>query len=101
MLYEKILRKKPTQILLLLRDSTKTWNASQLARETNTSYVHVTKTLAEYERAGLVYSNREGRIKILKLTEQGSMVAGLLEEIVKTLRTEPQPNQTQQTTKTT
>ena len=82
-----LLREKPCKMLILLKDGSQQWYLSKLAKESGATYVHTTKTLSKFDKAGLVAFETKGRVKSVKLTEKGVLLANVLEDIVK--KTEP------------
>jgi DNA-binding MarR family transcriptional regulator len=82
-LKEFVLKKKPTSIILCLKRQDVEWYPSKLAKETDTSYVYVTNWLIELEKEGWVRFERKGRSKRVVLTENGGVIASLLDELVK------------------
>ncbi len=75
-------------ILLLIRDTSKEWIISSIAKEVDMTYVHTLNVLHQYYNLGLVEFESHGRKKIVKLTDKGIRVAGLLNEILETLKSE-------------
>lgn len=78
-----LLRAKPCKMLVLLKDGSQGWYLSKLAKESGATYVHTTKTISRFEKAGLVTFETKGRIKLLRLTEKGVLLAKLLEDVNK------------------
>ncbi|MFH1306744.1 MAG: hypothetical protein ABIH83_03785 [Candidatus Micrarchaeota archaeon] len=78
-----ILKRKPTDIILCLKNTEKKWYPSNIAKESGTSYVYVTNWLAKLEKAGWVKFEKKGRLKMVVLSEQGADIASLLDELVK------------------
>jgi DNA-binding MarR family transcriptional regulator len=68
-------------ILVALRKSNKNRYGSILAKEVDCTYSHAVKILQEMERAKLVDFIKQGRIKIIKLTDTGNRVAEHIERI--------------------
>ena len=68
-------------ILVALRKNTKNRYGSILAKEVDCTYSHAVKILQEMERAKLVEFVKQGRIKIIKLTDTGNKVAENIERI--------------------
>ncbi len=79
-------------LLLLLRDTTKEWIISSLAKEVDMTYVHTLNILNHYYNLGIVEFENRGRRKIVKLTNKGVKVAGLLNEILEALKSEEELN---------
>ncbi|MBI2667349.1 winged helix DNA-binding protein [Candidatus Woesearchaeota archaeon] len=80
-IFEVFFRKKPAMILVALRKNTKNRYGSILAKEVDCTYSHAVKILQEMERAKLVEFVKQGRIKIIKLTDTGNKVAENIERI--------------------
>lgn len=78
-----ILKKKPTNIILCLKRQDVQWYPSKIAKEADTSYVYVTNWLTELERQGWVRFEKKGRSKIVYLTDNGMVIASLLDELTK------------------
>ncbi len=80
-IFEVFFRKKPAMILVALRKSTKNRYGSILAKEVDCTYSHAVKILQEMEKAKLVDFEKQGRIKVIKLTDNGDKVAEHIERI--------------------
>ena len=80
-IFEVFFRKKPAMILVALRRSNKNRYGSILAKEVDCTYSHAVKILQEMEKAKLVAFEKHGRIKDIKLTDQGNKVAEHIEKI--------------------
>jgi len=80
-IFDVFFRKKPAMILVALRKSNKSCYGSVLAKEVDCTYSHAVKILQEMERAKLVSFEKQGRIKTIKLTENGNCVAEFIEKI--------------------
>jgi len=80
-IFEVFFRKKPAMILVALRKSTKNRYGSVLAKEVDCTYSHAVKILQEMEKAKLVDFEKQGRIKVIKLTDEGDKVAEHIEKI--------------------
>lgn len=80
-IFEVFFRKKPAMILISLRKGGKNRYGSILAKEVDCTYSHAVKILQEMERAKLVSFEKQGRIKTIKLTENGNKVAEAIEKI--------------------
>lgn len=74
-------RTKPAMTLVALRKSTRNRYGSILAKEVDCTYSHAVKILQEMEKAKLVEFEKQGRIKVIKLTENGNRVAEYIEKI--------------------
>jgi len=80
-IFEVFFRRKPAMILVALRKSTRNRYGSILAKEVDCTYSHAVKILQEMERAKLVDFEKQGRIKVIKLTDNGNRVAEHIEKI--------------------
>jgi len=80
-IFEVFFRKKPAMILVALRKNTKNRYGSVLAKEVDCTYSHAVKILQEMEKAKLVDFEKQGRIKVIKLTDNGDKVAEHIERI--------------------
>jgi len=80
-IFEVFFRRKPAMILVALRKSGKNRYGSVLAKEVDCTYSHAVKILQEMEKAKLVDFEKQGRIKTIKLTQQGDKVADYIEKI--------------------
>lgn len=65
---------KPTQLLISLLQKNESYG-QELARDINTTYSHTLKVLEEMKKWGLVQTEKQGRKKIISLTETGRKVA--------------------------
>ena len=74
-------RKKPAMMLLALKKVSKAKYGSVLAKEVDCTYSHAVKILQTLEDLGLVVFDKQGRIKIIKLTKKGQDVAENIEAI--------------------
>ncbi len=66
---------------MALRKGGKNKYGSVLAKEVDCTYSHAVKILQEMERSKLVSFEKQGRIKTVKLTENGHKVAESIEKI--------------------
>jgi predicted transcriptional regulator len=80
-IFEVFFRRKPSMILVALRNNTKAKYGSILAKEVDCTYSHAVKILQEMEKNKLVQFEKRGRIKTIKLTESGERVADHIERI--------------------
>ena len=79
------LREKPVKILLGLRNEGNKSYASSLAKYANCTYAHAVKIIDVLEKYGLVDVEKDGRIKYIKLTDEGEEIAFSLEVLSKKL----------------
>ena len=68
-------------ILMALRKGGKNRYGSVLAKEVDCTYSHAVKILQEMEKSKLVSFEKMGRIKTIKLTDNGTKVAENIEKI--------------------
>ncbi len=80
-IFEVFFRKKPAMILVALRNDTRNRYGSVLAKEVDCTYSHAVKILQEMEKAKLVNFEKQGRIKLIKLTENGNKIAESIDKI--------------------
>lgn len=80
-IFEVFFRKKPALILVALRKNNKNRYGSVLAKEVDCTYSHAVKILQEMESAKLVQFEKQGRIKVIKLTDTGNKIAEYIEKI--------------------
>jgi predicted transcriptional regulator len=55
--------------------------ASSLAKSIDCTYSHVVKILQEMQKAGLIQFEKQGRLKLLTLTKEGSDIAEHIDSI--------------------
>lgn len=84
-IFEVFFRKKPAMMLVALSNSNKNRYGSVLAKEVDCTYSHAVKILQDMQTANLVNFEKTGRIKTIKLTENGLRVAEHIEKIKKLL----------------
>ena len=80
-IFEVFFRRKPAMILVALRRGGRNRYGSVLAKEVDCTYSHAVKILQEMEKAKLVDFEKQGRIKTIRLTEQGNKIAEHIEKI--------------------
>lgn len=71
------LNEKPVMTLVTIRKSNKEIYGSIISREIDTTYAHTVKIVAQLEEEGLVESQKQGRKKILTLTDKGKKYSDL------------------------
>jgi len=74
-------RPKPCRILSLLRDGETNWHLSKIAKESDTTYVYVTKLMSMLLKEGFVSIEARGKKRMVKLTEKGMKAAKAIEEL--------------------
>ena len=80
-IFNVFFREKPALMLLGLRDPKGQMYASALAKEIDCTYSHVVKVIQEMNSAGLVSFKKQGRLKLLSLTNKGQKVADHIDSI--------------------
>jgi predicted transcriptional regulator len=71
------LRPKPAKLLIALKDGPK--YATILSKEVDLTYSHTVKLLDQFKIFGLVDFEKKGRIKIIRLTDDGEDLAHSIE----------------------
>ena len=79
------LKEKPALTMILLRDRSKKWYISALAKMVDTTYPHMVKLINRLEKAGIVKTHKEGRTRYVELTEKGDELAHDIEGLYKHL----------------
>jgi predicted transcriptional regulator len=78
-------RPKPCRIMLILRDGESAWHLSKLAKMSDTTYVYVTKLIANLAKEGFVTVEAKGKKRLVKLTDKGVRTAKAIDELKNTL----------------
>jgi DNA-binding MarR family transcriptional regulator len=68
-------REKPAMMLIHLKNAKDSTYASSLAKQVDCTYSHVVKILQKMQDLGLVLFEKQGRLKLLKLTKKGREIA--------------------------
>ena len=79
--FDIFFRRKPAMMLVSLKKNTRMRYGSVLAKEVDCTYSHAVKILQTLEELKLVTFEKKGRIKIIKLTKKGQLVADAIENI--------------------
>lgn len=82
-LEELFLRKKPVKLLLSIKIGATPKYVSVLAKETDCTYSHTVKLLDMFRNLGIVEFEKQGRIKYVKLTQDGAELAGDFENVLR------------------
>jgi len=77
------LRKKPVDIIMRIKNGNNQKYISVLAKETDCTYSHTVKLLDEFKQLGLVEFDKKGRIKYVKLTQDGTELATAFEGVLR------------------
>ena len=76
-----LFREKPLQVLLALKNTETPWHVSKLARQSDTTYVHLVQLLPKMQEQGWIKMEKKGKKRMVTLTEKGMGIAQLLEEL--------------------
>ena len=74
------LRTKPVKMIVTLKKGPK--YATQVSKKIDCTYSHTVKLLSELETLGLVTFKKQGRIKVITLTEDGEDLAHSIEGVL-------------------
>jgi predicted transcriptional regulator len=85
-LFNVLFREKPAMMLVELNNAKNEIYASSLAKLIDCTYSHVVKILQVMEKNGLVEFNKQGRLKLLKLTKKGTDVAEKINQIKNSIK---------------
>lgn len=85
MLYAVFFNQKPVRALASLVKKDRVWYPSMLCKEIDCTYPHMINILNIFEDVGLVTSEGQGRIRILKLTEEGEDLAHDFDNLLRRL----------------
>jgi len=77
------LREKPAKILLGLKLNKDPVYATLLSKEADCTYSHTIKILSLFQKLGMVEFRKEGRIKTVTLTGDGTDIANKLEAVAR------------------
>ena len=80
---ELFLRKKPVRLLLNVKIGSNPKYVSVLAKNTDCTYSHTVKLLEIFKEMGIVEFEKHGRIKYVKLTQDGMELAGNFETVLR------------------
>lgn len=79
---EMFLRKKPVRLLLNIKMGGQKY-VSVLAKETDCTYSHTVKLLDMFQDIGIVEFEKHGRIKFVKLSDDGIALASDFESVLR------------------
>jgi len=68
------LHSKPVKMLVSLKSDSVRY-ATQVAKTVDCTYSHTVKVLENFKKLGLVKFDKKGRIKLIKLTPEGTEIA--------------------------
>ena len=81
--FDIFFRRKPALMLVALKKLSKARYGSILAKEVDCTYSHAVKILQILEKLGLVTFEKQGRIKLIRLTKKGTEIADHIDDIRK------------------
>ena len=81
--FDIFFRRKPALMLIALKKVSRARYGSMLAKEVDCTYSHAVKILQMLEKLGLVVFEKQGRIKLIKLTKKGEEIADHIDSIRK------------------
>ncbi len=79
-------REKPAKVLILLRDRSRKWYVSALAKKVDTTYPYMVTLIKKLEQYGIVRTKKEGRTRYVELTSAGEELAHDLEGLYRHLQ---------------
>lgn len=80
-MFEVFVRPKPCRIMTVLKCTDTSWHLSKLAKETDTTYVYVTKLVSRLEKQGFLQVEAKGKKRLVRLTEKGFRVANAIDDL--------------------
>ncbi len=80
-IFNVFFREKPAMMLIGLKNAKGGVYASSLAKSVDCTYSHVVKILQEMHKAGLINFEKQGRLKLLTLTNTGTEVAEHMDSV--------------------
>lgn len=82
---------KPAMALIAIRQQRDEAHISFVSRKIDTTYSHTVKVIDELEDAEYIQSSKEGRKRILDLTEKGKDTADSFIQVINSIREQPLP----------
>ncbi len=83
---ELFLQEKPAEMLVFLKKGENPNYATEVSKGVDCTYSHTIKVLDQFEELELVEFRKEGRIKLIELTEDGQEIAHDLEGLIRKFR---------------
>ena len=77
------LKDKPVAVILVLKDTSKKWHLSKIAKLSDTTYVYITHLMSILAGKELVKIHSEGKLRVVTLTDKGRELANKIEEVKK------------------
>jgi len=79
--FDIFFRRKPALMLIALKKLSRARYGSILAKEVDCTYSHAVKILQILEKLDLVTFEKQGRIKLIKLTKKGQEISDNIDNI--------------------
>lgn len=79
---EIFIKEKPVMALLVIHDSDSEIYPSKVSKAIDSTYSHTVKIISKMEKHGILETEKEGRKRLLKLTDLGVSYAEVLLELV-------------------
>jgi DNA-binding MarR family transcriptional regulator len=79
--FDIFFRRKPALMLIALKKLSRARYGSILAKEVDCTYSHAVKILQTLEKLDLVTFEKQGRIKLIKLTKRGQEISDNIDNI--------------------
>jgi len=79
--FDIFFRRKPALMLIALKKLSRARYGSILAKEVDCTYSHAVKILQTLEKLDLVTFEKQGRIKLIKLTKKGQEISDNIDNI--------------------
>ena len=83
--FDIFFRRKPALMMVALKKVSRARYGSMLAKEVDCTYSLAVKILQMLEKLNLVVFEKQGRIKLIKLTKKGEEIADYIDSIRKLL----------------
>jgi len=76
------LRNKPAFILIKIHSCQDRCYASTISKEVDCTYSHTVRIIQIFEKQGLLFFEKKGRIKTIKLSKKGKKIAETLKKLI-------------------
>jgi DNA-binding MarR family transcriptional regulator len=91
-IFSTIFRTKPGLVMMELWKNEGRSYSSKLAKQADCTYSHIVKIINRLEKAKIITSIKDGRIRKIELTEKGFKIANLIAQIDSLLKDENHEN---------
>jgi predicted transcriptional regulator len=82
---ELFFREKPVKYILAVKSAGKCY-VSEIAKKIDCTFAHALKLTEEFEKLKIVETEKEGKKRVVRLTEEGEELASAFEIAVKKLK---------------